>query len=327
MRILLKALCLILLCAAPSPLSAQSATIANPSAPGAWVNAPGRLVSYRQFPSKFVEPREVDVWLPPGYDAAAPHRYPVIYMHDGQNLFDPDLSSWHKTWQMDTAMLRLIAAHRVPPAIVVGVWNTPHRTADYMPQKAAAMAGVTDAAKISGMPGPSTGIIDSDAYLAFLVHELKPFIDAHYRTQPGLHTTSVMGSSMGGLISLYAIVEYPQVFGQAACLSTHWPASDGVVIDYVKSRLPYPATHRLYFDFGTTTLDAQYQPFQTRMDAALRARGYVEGRNWITLKFPGAEHSETSWSARVDLPLQVLLTGHLPADDAYDASIPEHLVP
>jgi predicted alpha/beta superfamily hydrolase len=193
-----------------------------------------------------------------------------------------------------------------------------------MPQKAATMAGVTDAAKITGMPGPSTGTIDSDAYLAFIVKELKPFIDAHYRTLPGMKNTSIMGSSMGGLISLYAIVEYPQVFGQAACLSTHWPASDGAVIHYVKSRLPDPATHRIYFDYGTRTLDAQYQPYQARMDAAMRARGYVEGSNWITLNFPGAEHSETSWAARVDVPLQFLLAGKL---TTADSSVPDHLVP
>jgi len=319
-----KVLGILLLWAATNPVVPQSAAPANPAKPEVWVNAPGRLVSYRQFPSKLVEAREVDVWLPPGYDADAPRRYPVIYMHDGQNLFDPALSMWHKSWQMDAAMLRLTGAHRVPPAIIVGIWNTAHRTAEYMPQKAAALAGVTDAAKITGMPGPSTGTIDSDAYLAFLVHELKPFVDGHYRTLPGARTTSVMGSSMGGLISLYALVEYPRIFGQAACLSTHWPASDGVVIDYVKSRLPDPATHRIYFDYGTRTLDAQYQPYQARMDAAMRARGYVEGRNWITLNFPGAEHSETSWAARVDLPLEFLLTGRLPEDES---SAPEHRVP
>jgi hypothetical protein len=112
---------------------------------------------------------------------------------------------------------------------------------------------------------------------------------------------------MGGLISAYAISEYPKVFGGAGCLSTHWPAGDGAVIDYLKKSLPDPKTHKFYFDFGTETLDAQYEPYQLRANAVMKQSGYVEGDNWITKKFVGDDHSERSWSKRVDVPLQFLL--------------------
>ena len=116
-----------------------------------------------------------------------------------------------------------------------------------------------------------------------------------------------MGSSMGGLISAYALCEYPHVFGGAGCVSTHFPAGKGAVIDYLAKNLPKPGAHKLWFDYGTETLDALYEPYQRRMDAVMKAAGYTEGRDWITKKFPGAEHSEKSWRARVDQPLTFLL--------------------
>ncbi|HJW46870.1 MAG TPA: alpha/beta hydrolase-fold protein, partial [Lysobacter sp.] len=155
-------------------------------------------------------------------------------------------------------------------------------------------------------PLPAASIV-SDDYLKFVVTELKPFIDATYRTRKGRDDTFVMGSSMGGLISLYAVAEYPEVFGGAGAVSTHWPIGDGIVIDWLGAHLPSPRNHRIYYDFGTATLDAQYEPYQRRMDALMPAHGYVEGRNWTTRKFEGAEHSERAWRARVDVPLVFLL--------------------
>ena len=155
-------------------------------------------------------------------------------------------------------------------------------------------------------PKPSASLC-SDRYLKFLVEEVKPFIDRTYRTQPDAAHTFVMGSSMGGLISGYALVEYPQVFGGAGCVSTHWPSDDGSAIEYFAKHLPAPGKHRIYFDYGTATLDASYEPYQQRMDQAMRAAGYTEGRDWVTKKFPGAEHSEKSWRERVEIPLTFLL--------------------
>ena len=174
-----------------------------------------------------------------------------------------------------------------------------------MPRKPVTAAKV--AIGVSGVGPIASDAIISDAYLRFLVEELKPFVDTGFRTRPGRDDTFVMGSSMGGLLSLYAIAEYPDVFAGAAAVSTHWPAGDGIVIDWLAKHLHDPSTHRLYFDHGTETLDAAYAPYQQRMDAAMRQAGYCEGRNWITRRFDGAEHSEASWRERVEVPLLFLL--------------------
>jgi len=271
----------------------------------AWTGVTGAVERHFQFRSAFVEPRNVDVWLPPGYDLEPVRRYPVLYMHDGQNLFDPGLAYSGLDWDVDGAMTRLLAEGKVPPAIVVGIWNSPRRVGEYMPQKAVQISNSKD---LAGIPHATADPIVSDLYLKFLVTELKPFIDARYRTLPGPAHTSIMGSSMGGLISLYALCEYPDVFGGAGCVSTHWPAGDGAVIDYLRTRLPDPKTHRLYFDFGTATLDARYEPYQLRADEVVKGTGYTEGVNWITRKFEGAEHSERSWRERVHVPLIFLLS-------------------
>jgi predicted alpha/beta superfamily hydrolase len=232
-------------------------------------------------------------------------RYPVIYMHDGQNLFAAGTAFGGESWEVGKAMERLIAAGLTRGAIIVGVWNTgATRFAEYMPQKA--VTGEVFARYAAGLKF-SARDLRSDAYLKFLVEELKPFVDRTYRTQPEAAHTAVMGSSMGGLISAYALAEYPQVFGAAAGLSTHWPAGDGAVVDFLAQTLPKPGAHRLYFDFGTATLDATYEPYQRRMDTALRTLGYTAGKDWLTQKFAGAEHAEKSWRERVELPLRFLL--------------------
>lgn len=260
---------------------------------------------YADFASRFVEARNVDVWCPHGYAEFTRTRYPVLYMHDGQNLFDPALAFGGVDWGIDGAITRLTCNQQIPAPIVVGVWNTPRRRQDYMPQKPLASPKTQDlrARFIQENGGPP----QSDAYLKFLVEELKPFIDSEYRTLPDQPHTLIMGSSMGGLASLYALVEYPHVFGRAGCLSTHWPIGEDLVLDWLGAALPRPGAHRLYFDFGTETLDAGYEPYQRRMDAILQAAGYVQGRDWMTQKFEGAEHSEKAWRARVHIPLSFLL--------------------
>jgi predicted alpha/beta superfamily hydrolase len=269
------------------------------------VTGAGRIEKHVAFPSRFVAPRQVDVWLPPGYEAGSSARYPVLYMHDGQNIFDPATSYGGNSWEVDRAMCRLMQAGKTHGAIIVGIWNTgTSRASEYLPQKAVATPWIDEVPGIFTQPHLP---IQSDAYLKFLVEELKPWVDRTYRTKPDASDTFIMGSSMGGLISAYALAEYPQVFVGAACVSTHWPAGDGAVVDYLARHLPAPAAHRLYFDFGTETLDAKYEPFQLRMDAGLRQSGYTEGQNWMTRKFPGAEHSEKSWRQRVDQPLEFLL--------------------
>lgn len=263
------------------------------------------LQRYADFPSRYVPARTIDVWCPPDY-AAGDTRCPVLYMHDGQNLFLPGYSYGGVAWDAHVAAARLIAAGVIPGVIIVGVWNVgENRWGEYLPQKPVnTPQGRATAAQFSDrLPGT----LCSDAYLKFLAEELKPFIDAAYRTLPDQSHTFIMGSSMGGLISLYAICEYPQVFGGAGCVSTHWVAGENLMVDYFGAALPNPIDHKLYFDYGTETADAAYEPYQRRMDGHLAARGYERGKNWITQKFDGAEHSERAWRERVHLPLEFLL--------------------
>ncbi len=293
-------LVVLLIMGSPAVIAAAMPSAVPVTGPG----VTGTVVRYPGMPSAHVAPRNVDVWLPPGYGKDAARRYPVLYMHDGQNLFDPATSYGNVDWAVDEAMTDLIARGAVREAIVVGVWSTPRRREEYMPQRA--VRGKVNF-NVPGVDDLKPADIISDRYLAFLVEELKPFIDATYRTLPGRADTLVMGSSMGGLISQYAMSQYPDVFGGAGCVSTHWPAGDGNALADFAAHLPDPATHRYWFDYGTQTLDAGYEPYQQRADAILRKAGYVEGQNWITRKFEGAEHSEKAWRLRVDQPLVFLL--------------------
>lgn len=264
----------------------------------------GTLIHYENVSSEFIDPRNIDIWLPPSYDKAMELQYPVLYMHDGQNLFDPDLSFIGVDWGVDETMTRLIEEAKIREAIVVGIWNTPRRYYEYLPQRPIdemVEQGLLNL-DAEGMEMP-----ESDNYLKFIVNELKPFIDENYRTLPGKDDTFIMGSSMGGLISLYAVCEYPDIFGGAGCISTHWPVGEGYVIDYLRTHIPAPGEHKFYFDFGTETLDSLYEPFQTKADAVLYEAGYTDSENWMTIKFEGHEHSERAWRERVHIPIEFLI--------------------
>lgn len=261
------------------------------------------LTRHADFPSRHVPARHVDVWLPDDYEAQPDRRHPVLYMHDGQNLCDPDEANYGVSWGVDRALERLAAEGAVPPTILVGLWSSPGRWGDYRPARPFEVLSDMTRRRLGAAPGD----LASDAYLSFLVDEVKPMIDATYRSRPDRANTAVMGSSMGGLISLYAICEYPKVFGGAGCVSTHWPAVEGVIIPYLRDRLPDPATHRLYFDYGTTTLDVLYAPGQAVVDEVVAERGYTDGVNRQTLCFPGAAHFEQDWADRVHIPLSFLL--------------------
>ena len=261
-------------------------------------------------PSKYVEPRLVDVWLPDDYTATK--RYAVLYMHDGQSLFDGATSMSKKGWQVDGSMSRLRRQGRIRDTIVVGIWNTNYaRHAEYFPQKVVPL--IEEPTRTQFVQGGLQGNPRADSYLRFLVEELKPVIDQRYPTKTDAANTFIMGSSMGGIISLYAISEYPQVFGAAACLSTHWigafesnTAIPLATFSYLRDHLPDPATHRIYMDRGTTELDALYPVHQSFANVLLREKGYSDA-NFQTLVFDGAGHNEADWASRLDFPLTFLL--------------------
>ena len=273
----------------------------------------GSIIHYKDFPSKLIRPRPVDVWLPEAYDPKSDERYPVIYMHDGQMMFhhvDSSLAGMDVFWDVDKVITRLISNGEIKPAIIVSVWMADwmkgSRRAEYMPQKA-----VTKEAwrrmRDEGLKEEGDEIISSDNYLQFLVTELKPFIDKTFPTLKGSADTFLIGSSAGALISAYAIAEYPHVFGGAACMSTDWSMGEGLVAQWFDEHWPNPGMNRVYFDYGTETMDALYEPFQLKMNDVMRKHGYTEGDDWITRCFEGADHSPKSWNRRLHVPLKFLL--------------------
>jgi len=280
--------------------------------------AAGRIVRIENFPSKYVEARNVDVWLPEGYSSTK--KFPVLYMHDGQMLFDSTNNWNHKEWQVDETASKLIMEKIVQPFIVVGIFNTgTKRHSDYFPQKpfetfsTKQQDSIYNATRNNGN-SIFSGKIQSDNYLKFIVTELKPFIDSAYSTLNNRENTFIAGSSMGGLISMYAICEYPNIFGGAACISTHWPglftldnhAIPDAFLNYLKKNLPSPNNHKLYFDHGTKTLDAMYDQFQIIADKIITDGGYTVA-NFMTKVFEGENHSENAWAKRFDIPLVFLL--------------------
>ena len=306
----------------PSRRMLLTGLAALPLASAARADAPlhGRLIEHSAFPSTHVQRRDVTVWLPPGYDADPAARWPVLYMHDGQNLFDAARAPYGAEWGVDEHLARLDASGQVRTPIVVGVGNTPLRLREYLPSDLIAALPDDMRTDILGIYG---GEPLSDGYLRFLVEELKPFVDRTFRTRPGREDTAIMGSSMGGLISLHALMKHRDVFGGAACISTHWPLKvegldDPAVLGpwrerlvaawtgVIRDGLPAPGAHRLYFDRGDETLDAFYAEFQIRIDATVRAAGWGPDR-FRSLVFPGAAHNEASWNQRLDVPLTFLL--------------------
>lgn len=273
----------------------------------------GKLVFYENFPSRFVKERPIAVWLPESYDGKTPHS--VLYMHDGQNLFDATITFNKQEWGIDETLTKLIREKAIKKTIVVGIWNTPLRRQEYYPAKAFANLpqDLQDSLK-KDFGGGDDFRIRSDEYLAFIVKELKPFIDKNFLTRKDRKNTFIGGSSMGGLISLYAICEYPDVFGGAICVSTHWtgsikrnnPAIAHQFHEYMRKKLPSPKKHRIYFDYGTETLDAWYKPYQLIADQVMKEKGFDE-KSWLTKEFVGAAHDERSWQARFAIPAMFIL--------------------
>jgi predicted alpha/beta superfamily hydrolase len=243
----------------------------------------GEIRFHREMRAEGIRPRDALVWLPPGYDEDRDLRYPVLYMQDGQNVFDPETSFIGVSWQADEVAGRLMREGRIRNAIIVAVYNTEDREEEY-----------GDTAR-------------GQAYMRFMVHGLKPFIDRTYRTIPERNTTSVMGSSMGGLISFLLAWNHPDIFSQAACLSPAFLLGGSNIIPVVRDFRGLRKTLRLYIDNGSEGLDRELQRGCDEMVAALLEQGFTPGQDLEWFHDDGGEHSETSWSRRLRHPLVCLL--------------------
>ena len=271
--------------------------------------ARGTLERFPQFTSQYVPSRDVVVWLPEGYQTG--DSCVVLYMHDGNMLFDATTTWNRREWQVDEVTDSLIQAGLIRPCIVVGIYNTDDRLTEYFPAKTWQHVAEAD------RKDADLKKLTADAYLQFIVEELKPFIDQRYKPLTTREHTFMMGSSMGGLISLYALCEYPQVFGGVACLSSHLSMAhlpNGVdgepwatgFRNYVGQHLPEANGSLIYMDHGTEGFDADYGQYQEQLDSVIRAKGW-DAQHYMSLVFDGDDHNETCWGKRLNQPLQFLL--------------------
>jgi predicted alpha/beta superfamily hydrolase len=223
--------------------------------------------------------RALRIYLPPSYAENPAKRYPVLYMHDGQNLFDAKTASYGVEWGVDETLNRLVAMGTVDEVIVVGIDNTPDRIPEYTP-----------------CCDPKYGGGKLDAYGAFIVETIKPYIDRSYRTLPGKDTTAIMGSSLGGIASVAIAQRYPHIFSKAGGVSSSFWWNNGALIAKLPERVPV----KFYLDAGTNDDGLEDS---TKMRDALLAKGYRENDDLMFFKAEGGRHNEASWAARVEKPL------------------------
>lgn len=248
-----------------------------------------RGVGSRHLPRK----RDIIVWLPPGYDANPKRRYPVLYMHDGQNLMDA-ATSFSGEWHVDETALQLVRSGEVEPLLIVGVYNTEDRFAEY--------TQVRDTGEYAHLGGGS-----ADAYGRFLVEELKPLIDKKFRTRTDAASTGLAGSSLGGLVTMHLGLTYSNTFRRLGVMSpsVFWANRD--ILTRVKSLKKRPAS-RIWVDIGTEESKGSQETVEDarQLRDALAAKGWVSGKDLKYVEEPGAFHTESAWAERFDDLLRYL---------------------
>jgi enterochelin esterase-like enzyme len=258
----------------------------------AWLNKTGRKITgqvtgmviyHRQLKGDGISDRDIVVWLPPEYKKEKSKKYSVLYMQDGQNIFDPATSSFGVDWQIDETCDSLVKAKAIDPLIVVGIYNTRERMSEYTPGKA------------------------GSNYMNFVVNIVKPLIDKSYRTLPDRKHTFVGGSSAGGTISFMLAWNYPELFSKAFCLS---PAFMIQNIDLVKVVSDYKGKKKklvFYIDNGSKGLEERLQPGVDEMIKTLEQKGYKKNKDYFYISAPDAEHNEAAWAKRMPEALKSLL--------------------
>ena len=254
----------------------------------------GTVRYHRALKGAGIQDRDLVVWLPPGYDADTTRRYPVIYMHDGQNIFDPVTSAFGVEWSIDETADNLINKKSIEPVMIVGIYNTSDRMKEYTP----------------GEKGT--------AYMDFVVKTVKPFIDSTYRTMPDRKHTIVGGSSAGGTISFMLVWDHPDVFSKAICMSPAFKSLSPGGWDY--TRLVQASNGKkkdvfIYMDNGGVGLDSQLQPGIDDMLTALKAKGYKEGSDFVFVRDSAAKHFEADWARRFPNALLLVLKKSLTSNN------------
>lgn len=254
--------------------------------------SPGQLRKHERFRSRFLRnQRDLIVYTPPGYHHEPARRYPVLYLHDGQNLFDGATSfipgqDWHVGQTAD----QCINARTVEPLIIVGMYNTKARMREYTPTHV-----------------PKLGGGRADRYAKFLIEEVKPFVEREYRTLSGAEHTGIGGSSLGGLVSLYLGLKHSAIFGKIAALSPSVWWNQLVIHRFARAMHVEPCP-RIWLDIGTREGPRIVQDVERFRDVLLE-KGWRLGANLHYERVEGAEHNEAAWAQRVRPFLQFLYPG------------------
>jgi len=255
----------------------------------------GNIKRHRAFPSKILgNRRDVLVYLPRGYRSFSQRRYPVLYLQDGQNVFDAATSFAGVEWGMDETAERLIKENLVEPLIIVAVANTGDKRVDeYAPTR-----GVIDTK--AKRKKRSKGLVRK--YARFLMDELKPYIDRKYRTNPDAEFTGLGGSSLGGLATLVIGILYPQAFSRLMVMSPSVWWDNFVIYRLVESIEQKPPL-KIWFDTGTA--EPGWEDARGLLDLLIE-KGWQPQKDIQYMEAQGANHSEASWAARVEPALRFL---------------------
>jgi len=245
----------------------------------------GTVKYHRNFSGKGIKARDIIVWLPPDYEFGNERRYPVLYMHDGQNIIDPSTSAFQVDWQIDEALDSLIKQDLIEPIIVVGIYNSIDRDNEYSEDEL------------------------GYSYMNFIVDSLKPFIDRNYRTKPDRHNTANGGGSLGGLISLILVWEYSNIFSKSLCFSPAFKVDQYNFVDNVLAYSGEKKDIKLFIHNGDNELDTQLQNGVDEMLKALIKQGYKEKVDYLYQKSVNSQHSERGWARNIS-PALIYLFGN-----------------
>ncbi len=243
----------------------------------------GNLITVKNFlPTPLKERKTLWIWLPPSYDSTS-LKYPVLYMHDGQNVFDPRTSGFGNEWSVDEVMTSLIKKKKIREAIVVGVSSGSNRNGEYTYNR------------------------QGHLYADFLIKTLKPYIDSNYRTKKDRNNTYLMGSSMGALISFTILYNHSDIFSKAGAISLPAFAHDDTLFKWLTSQKLPRNKINVYMDHGTHGQDGPYLEHMLRLLRVLDKKGLPKK----SIKYevaPYADHTELDWARRVEKPLLYLLS-------------------
>ncbi len=242
----------------------------------------GKLIAFDIFECKNLEyKRPITVWFPDSYsEKSEPNA--VIYMHDGQNLFEPSASFAGNDWKVDETLTKLLKAKQIKNCIVVGIPNSPER-----------MKELNLESKLGR------------AYAEFVINEVMPFINGKFNTSKKPEDNVIAGSSMGGLMSFQMAMEYPEVFGKAACFSSAFPYTFSQIMGKVSKAKDLPFNSKIYIDAGDLE-DSITTSYHEMYDLLIK-KGFVEGKNLMGYLDKDAIHTESAWANRFHIPMKFLL--------------------